>query len=99
MFSSNATDRVPRRALLFMPFAFAGLMAVWNRRERPLPDPRHGGTGSRIRLVMVSDNGKYRETVEVNKIEKTDAEWRTELSPEEYAVARKKGTERAFTGQ
>ena len=40
-----------------------------------------------------------RETVEVNKIEKTDAEWRSELSPEEYAVARKKGTERAFTGR
>jgi peptide-methionine (R)-S-oxide reductase len=35
----------------------------------------------------------------VSKIEKPDAEWRQELSPEEYAVARKKGTERAFTGR
>ena len=32
------------------------------------------------------------------KVEKTDAEWRTELSSEEYEVLRKKGTERAFTG-
>jgi len=34
----------------------------------------------------------------MEKIEKTDAEWRTELTPEQYEVLRKKGTERAFTG-
>jgi peptide-methionine (R)-S-oxide reductase len=33
------------------------------------------------------------------KIEKTDEEWRKELSPEEYEVLRKKGTERAFAGK
>jgi peptide-methionine (R)-S-oxide reductase len=32
------------------------------------------------------------------KITKTDAEWRSLLTPEQYAVCRKKGTERAFTG-
>ena len=29
---------------------------------------------------------------------KTDIDWRTELTPEQYRVLRKKGTERAFTG-
>ncbi len=31
-------------------------------------------------------------------VDKTDAEWREQLSPNEYAVCRQKATERAFTG-
>ncbi len=33
------------------------------------------------------------------RIEKTDAEWREQLTPEQYRIARQKGTERAFTGE
>ena len=35
---------------------------------------------------------------EISKIQKTEEEWQKELTPEQYAILRKKGTEPAFSG-
>ena len=35
----------------------------------------------------------------MEKITKTDDEWKKQLSPEQYKVTRKHGTERAFSGK
>jgi peptide-methionine (R)-S-oxide reductase len=88
-----------RRALLIIPFALAGLLAAWHRKEWPQPDLRPSSSGPDVRVARFSDNGEQRETMQESKIVKSDAEWQKELSPEEFAVARKKGTERAFTGR
>jgi peptide-methionine (R)-S-oxide reductase len=34
-----------------------------------------------------------------DKIQKTEAEWKQQLTPEQFTVTRKHGTERAFTGE
>jgi len=52
-----------------------------------------------VKLVEFSDSGERKGVVEVEKVQKSDAEWREQLTPEEFEVARRAGTERAFTGK
>jgi len=44
------------------------------------------------------DKPKAKEAAMTNKVEKTDEQWRKDLTPDQYNVLRKAGTERAFTG-
>lgn len=44
------------------------------------------------------DDVEMTAATETTRREKTDEDWRRELTPEQYRVLREKGTERAFTG-
>ncbi|MGZ6971910.1 MAG: peptide-methionine (R)-S-oxide reductase MsrB [Thermoanaerobaculia bacterium] len=50
---------------------------------------------AKIKLYSVAQKGFFMS----EKVVKTDAEWKQQLTREQYEVTRKKGTERAFTGE
>ena len=52
-----------------------------------------------VRLVDFSESGKRIGIVTTEKIIKSDEQWKRQLTSEQFAVARKKGTEPAFTGK
>jgi peptide-methionine (R)-S-oxide reductase len=64
-----------------------------------LQAPARAKSPKLVKLVDFSDSGQRKGIVEVEKVQKTDQEWRQQLTPEEYEVARHAGTERAFTGK
>ena len=50
-------------------------------------------------FIMAQTQQKSSKGFVMDKVERTDQEWQTCLTPEEYQVLRQKGTERAFTGK
>lgn len=54
-----------------------------------------GETQFRIDLTPHHQTDKFM----TDKIEKTDEEWKKQLTPDQFRIARKKGTEPAFTGK
>lgn len=79
----------------FSLVACAGLASM---AASPGQTPSIGGTNVTAIVRLLDEQGRLTPPQAVDKVTKSDTEWRRLLTPEQYRVARRQGTEPAFCG-
>src|SRR5687768_15211711 len=87
-----------RRSFLTAPFLF---LVACDREKRKSTIAAASGPREKITVTLVDFDpaGARKGIVMAEKVIKAEEEWQQQLTPEQFAVTRKKGTERAFTGK
>jgi peptide-methionine (R)-S-oxide reductase len=102
---TKKTDSTPtavgRRFFLAGAGAAAVGLAWWYvRRQAPITvEAAPAGLPKTVTIVEFSDTGERKAKVSVERIIKTEDEWKKQLTPVSFEVTRRAGTERPYTNE
>jgi peptide-methionine (R)-S-oxide reductase len=93
--------RSSRRAFFVTSAGACGALALWSLHRPWIASAATSGSSTApttVTIVQFGANGKQTGKVVVPRLVKSEAEWKQQLSPISYEVARHAGTERAYSG-
>lgn len=94
----SSVKQTNRRTFVCVGGAVAAALAFDLRYGVRIVDAK-AGTPKEVKIVEFSSSGQRQDTVTVPMIIKSDAEWKQQLSPAAYSVARRDGTEKPYSGE
>jgi peptide-methionine (R)-S-oxide reductase len=97
-FEIASTQHPSRRTFVFTAASACGALALWKLHSSSITTVEASETPGMVTIVQFSADGKRTGKVSVPRVTKSDDEWKKQLSPTSYDIARHAGTERAYTG-
>ncbi|MGA7922250.1 MAG: peptide-methionine (R)-S-oxide reductase MsrB [Candidatus Acidiferrales bacterium] len=95
------THRTVGRRVFLAGMGAAALGLVWSyfdKRQAVSAEAAPAGPPKIVKMVEFTDAGERKDVVTVAMIVKSDAQWRKQLSADQFEITRRAGTERPYSG-